>query len=189
MRSSHSPGFATSGLADSIAISNSLGLLVYSRSIDLARLAMLGSVQSFSHFRPSLLRRKVVGLLAPPWGPEAKRSGDGGDVGQSVHLQVAFGAPLCCGNLSQPGSDKHQCRVPVWKRTDHSRSSTNLPHQPFQRVVGPPPVDVAAHPKFTHSPEVIVLWIFEVEDVQSLFDQFTAIGLHELATMLAALAV
>jgi hypothetical protein len=25
--------------------------------------------------------------------------------------------------------------------------------------------------------------------VQSLFDQFTAIGLHELATMLAALAV
>ena len=30
----------------------------------------------------------------PPWGPEAKRSGDGYDLGQPVHLQIAFGSPL-----------------------------------------------------------------------------------------------
>ena len=50
------------------------------------------SVQRFSHFRSSLELRKVVGLELfccwPPWGPAAKRSGDGADFGQPVHLQV-----------------------------------------------------------------------------------------------------
>jgi hypothetical protein len=60
----------------------------------------MGSVQTFSHFRSSVLFRKVVGLRLfcfwPPWGPEAKRLGDGHDVGQPVHLEIAFGAPLGC---------------------------------------------------------------------------------------------
>jgi hypothetical protein len=71
-----------------------------------------GSVQSFSHFRSSSACWKVVGFRLfcswPPWGPGAKRSGDGNDFGQSVHLQVAFGTPLGCGNMPEPGSDQHQ---------------------------------------------------------------------------------
>ena len=51
---------------------------------------MAGSVQSFSHFRSFVLFRKVVGLGLfcswPPWGPGARRSGDGHDLGQPVHL-------------------------------------------------------------------------------------------------------
>jgi hypothetical protein len=62
-----------------------------------------GSVQSFSHFRSSSLCWKVVRLRLfcswPPRGPGAKRSGDGHDFGQAIHLQVAFGAPLGCGNM------------------------------------------------------------------------------------------
>jgi hypothetical protein len=63
----------------------------------------IGSVQYLSHFRSSLAYWKVVGLRLfcfwPPWGPEAKRSGDGHDFGQSAHLQIAFGTPLSCGNM------------------------------------------------------------------------------------------
>ena len=50
-----------------------------------------GSVQSFSHFRSSLACWQVVGLGLfcswPPWGPGAKRSGDGHNFGQPVHGQ------------------------------------------------------------------------------------------------------
>ena len=62
-----------------------------------------GSVQSFSHFRSSVLFRKVVGFglfcCWPPRRPAAKRSGDGHDLGQPVHLQVAFGTPLGRGHM------------------------------------------------------------------------------------------
>ena len=64
-----------------------------------------GSVQLFSHFRSSVLLRKVVGLglfcFRFPWGPGAKRSGDGHDIGQPVHLQVAFGSSLSPGNMRE----------------------------------------------------------------------------------------
>jgi hypothetical protein len=64
---------------------------------------LLGSVQSFSHFRSSVLLRKVVGwgwfCSWFPWGPGAKRSGDGHDFGQPGHLQIALRTSLGCGNM------------------------------------------------------------------------------------------
>ena len=63
---------------------------------------MGGSVQSFSHFRSLSACWKIVGLkLFCSWlmGPGAKRSGDGYDFGQSVHLKIAFGAPLGCRHM------------------------------------------------------------------------------------------
>ena len=35
----------------------------------------------------------------PPRGPAANRSGDGHDLGQPVHLQVALSTPLSRGNM------------------------------------------------------------------------------------------
>ena len=43
-----------------------------------------------------------VDLLWPPWG-QSKRSGDGHDFGEPVHLQIAFSSPTGSGDVSEPG--------------------------------------------------------------------------------------
>jgi len=67
-----------------------------------------GCVQILSHFPFEPYPWKVVGWLLfcsgpPPRGARAKGSGDGDDLGQSVHLQVAFGSPSGRGHVRQSG--------------------------------------------------------------------------------------
>ena len=46
------------------------------------------------------------------------------------------------GNVTEPGSDQHQGGVAVRKGSDHIGPSTNLPHDPFQGVIGSDPAPV-----------------------------------------------
>jgi hypothetical protein len=55
-------------------------------------------------------------------------------------LQIAFGAPLDCDNVSWPGSEQHQRLLVIGKRAGHTCSSPDLldfPRLPLQRVAGP----------------------------------------------------
>lgn len=58
------------------------------------------------------------------------RLGDGLDLGQPVHLHIAFGAPLSCCDVPQPGSYEHQGRVPVWEGADYTRLSADRGSRP-----------------------------------------------------------
>ena len=63
-------------------------------------------------------------------------SGNGSDFGQPVHLQVAFGSPLGSCHVPEallPPASAHSFH----REGPHdTRSSSDLPHQPFQRVIG-----------------------------------------------------
>ena len=58
------------------------------------------------------------------------------DLGQPVHLQIAFGSPFGSCHMPQSCRYQHQGALPIGERTDHARSSTDLPHRSFQWVVG-----------------------------------------------------
>ena len=53
-----------------------------------------------------------------------------------THLQIAFRSPLCSGNTPQSCRCQHQSTFPIRKGANHARSSPDLPHQLFQRVIG-----------------------------------------------------
>ena len=57
---------------------------------------------------------KVVRLWllcsGPPWGARAKRSGDGDDLGEPIHLVVAFGSPSGRRYMAESSGDQHQRR-------------------------------------------------------------------------------
>lgn len=63
-------------------------------------------------------------------------SGNGSDFGQPVHLQVAFGSPLGSCHMPKPCCHQHQRTLSIGKGAHYTRSSSDLPHQPFQRVIG-----------------------------------------------------
>jgi hypothetical protein len=70
----------------------------------LSLVLVIGSVQSFSHiwFLLSCVEGcwVEVALQCDLMDHAAKRSGDGHDFGEPVHLQVSFRAPLGCRDVS-----------------------------------------------------------------------------------------
>lgn len=58
----------------------------------------------------------------------------------SRRLRQTAGTVCCpsgCGDMPQPRRHRYQGALPIGEGADNPRSSSNLPHQPLQRVVGP----------------------------------------------------
>jgi len=60
------------------------------------------------------------------------------------HVEVFSGPPLASGYMPQSGSHQHQRTVAIRKRTYHSRTTPNLTHDSFQRIVRPNPYPMLA---------------------------------------------
>lgn len=57
-------------------------------------------------------------------------------VAESGHVQVASGGPVVGGDVSDPSGDEHQGAPAVGVRADDAGSTSDLPVQPFDHVVG-----------------------------------------------------
>ena len=55
---------------------------------------------------------------------------------QMSHVHVLLVAPLCSGNVSQPGADQHQRGFPIREATHHTRPPSDLTVKTFNGVVG-----------------------------------------------------
>ena len=52
-----------------------------------------------------------------------------------LHVHVLLVAPLGTGNVTQPGADQHQRRVPIRETADHPGPSPDFPIQSLNHIV------------------------------------------------------
>ena len=61
---------------------------------------------------------------------------------QVLHVHVFLVAPLCAGNMAQPGADQHERGFAVRKAPDHPRTPPDLPVQSLNHIVRADPCPV-----------------------------------------------
>lgn len=55
---------------------------------------------------------------------------------QVLHVHVLLAAPLGSGNMPQPGTDQHQCGIPIRESAHNPRSAPNFPVHALNHIVG-----------------------------------------------------
>lgn len=51
-----------------------------------------------------------------------------------LHIHVLLAAPLCTGDMAQPGADKHEGGIAVREGPYHTGTATNLPVKAFDEA-------------------------------------------------------